>query len=178
MKISSELTVHGADVSPHLKPSHPPSPPPSSLFFAHHVCLLCQGKLCLALEALRGGAGGQTACWAFATFDGHAGPACSHFLKENFIVSCPTVNLHPEVALPYLNEECYLCCQCTDTIPVSLRRCSHGNAVKVPLQPSTRNSYLSVLVTHIVHEVPRSHSSTQVLNIRPPLLHPLHEHFH
>ncbi|CAM9250721.1 unnamed protein product [Scytosiphon promiscuus] len=24
-------------------------------------------------------------CWAFATFDGHAGPACAHFLKENFM---------------------------------------------------------------------------------------------
>lgn len=26
-------------------------------------------------------------CWAFATFDGHAGPACAHYLKENFLVS-------------------------------------------------------------------------------------------
>ncbi|CAM9364487.1 unnamed protein product [Hapterophycus canaliculatus] len=25
-------------------------------------------------------------CWAFATFDGHAGPACAHFLKENFML--------------------------------------------------------------------------------------------
>lgn len=25
-------------------------------------------------------------CWAFATFDGHAGPACAEFLKENFMV--------------------------------------------------------------------------------------------
>lgn len=26
-------------------------------------------------------------CWAFATFDGHAGPACAQYLKDNFLVS-------------------------------------------------------------------------------------------
>ncbi|CAM9404279.1 unnamed protein product [Ectocarpus sp. 12 AP-2014] len=28
---------------------------------------------------------GKVPCWAFATFDGHAGPACAHYLKENFM---------------------------------------------------------------------------------------------
>ncbi|CAM9199196.1 unnamed protein product [Ectocarpus fasciculatus] len=28
---------------------------------------------------------GEVPCWAFATFDGHAGPACAHYLKENFM---------------------------------------------------------------------------------------------
>lgn len=31
--------------------------------------------------------GPSTPLWAFATFDGHAGPACAEFLKENFLVS-------------------------------------------------------------------------------------------
>ncbi|CAM9587623.1 unnamed protein product, partial [Sphacelaria rigidula] len=44
-----------------------------------------QGKVRLALEALRGGKGGRTACWAFATFDGHAGTACSQYLRDNFM---------------------------------------------------------------------------------------------
>lgn len=36
-----------------------------------------------------GGSTGTVPCWGFATFDGHAGPACAHFLKENFMVgSC------------------------------------------------------------------------------------------
>lgn len=32
---------------------------------------------------------GKVPCWAFATFDGHAGPACAHYLKENFMVRVP-----------------------------------------------------------------------------------------
>lgn len=35
-------------------------------------------------------------CWAFATFDGHAGPACAHYLKENFMVGDEEYSLHAE----------------------------------------------------------------------------------
>lgn len=53
-----------------------------------------QGKLLLSLDALkrgrtlraRGDVEEKSPCWAFATFDGHAGAACSQYLKENFLV--------------------------------------------------------------------------------------------
>lgn len=58
-----------------------------------------QGKVNLEVKALERGvckevkavhkeevSTSTTPCWAFATFDGHAGSACAQFLKENFMV--------------------------------------------------------------------------------------------
>lgn len=67
-----------------------------------HFCNPPQGKVHVDMNKLQGlgvqvdsdslSSGiGKVPCWAFATFDGHAGPACAHYLKENFMVRAPAI---------------------------------------------------------------------------------------
>lgn len=80
--------------APHNESRSRPQPP----FVCVFLCRV-QGKISLDLGLLQDGAGEDSGvktnasavvpCWAFATFDGHAGPACAHFLRENFMVSFP-----------------------------------------------------------------------------------------
>lgn len=52
-----------------------------------------QGKIKLPTKGIYGWEDARkttVSCWAFAAFDGHAGSGCSHFLKENFMVSLIT----------------------------------------------------------------------------------------